>query len=363
MSISIATPDLRARGDRTRLTYQITIGSRPRPLWFEFDSQYAPWVDRISGDAAVISLLAEAMRKGQGIECDAPVSGTLLNSLARYMAGVASFFPAMHSVGVRARRSEQPIGRCFDVDGRELQVAGLSNGVDSLHMVRGLLGSFARGDGRARLVAACFNVGNNGRRTTGRAVHLRRLKGVRAAASDMGLELLAVDTNVDEFHSGRYQDSYAARLTGAALVFQQAVSKYHIASSNSHEQLGPEGSSPLLDPLLSTEKMQVVHGGSALSRVEKIEAIAGWPVARKHLHVCVRGDAGTGNCSGCPKCAKTMLAISLLGLTHSFAGRFDFSRLGDAKQMLVHARNGGADPERDFTWLELVELAEELGTA
>ncbi len=79
-----------------------------------------------------------------------------------------------------------------------------------------------------------------------------------------------------------------------------------IASSHAYDSLRfPWGSNPLTDPLLSSDRLQIINDGGECSRWEKAEAIAEWEPALKHLRVCHKGKQRDRNCGVCPNCLFT----------------------------------------------------------
>ena len=79
------------------------------------------------------------------------------------------------------------------------------------------------------------------------------------------------------------------------------------------------GAHPVLDHLLSTEGVQIIHDGAESTRSNKIAAIVEWPATYQRLRVCmgkVSFNEQTGqprNCCRCQKCLNTMITLDLLG--------------------------------------------------
>jgi hypothetical protein len=84
------------------------------------------------------------------------------------------------------------------------------------------------------------------------------------------------------------------------------------------------GSHPRLDPLWSSDRVEVVHEGADQSRIDKVAAIAGHDLPRRYLRVCWENRAPTGNCSRCDKCVNTMAIIASVGDPAGFR-TFDWS--------------------------------------
>jgi len=60
--------------------------------------------------------------------------------------------------------------------------------------------------------------------------------------------------------------------------------------------------------------MEIVHDGAEARRVDKIARIVSrHPLALKHLRVCLYNQESPRNCGHCKKCARTMMALELIG--------------------------------------------------
>src|SRR5215470_1071435 len=60
--------------------------------------------------------------------------------------------------------------------------------------------------------------------------------------------------------------------------------------------------------------MEVIHHGAEARRVDKIAMLArDHRSTFRHLRVCLKNQAGPGNCGRCQKCARTMMALEVVG--------------------------------------------------
>jgi len=131
-------------------------------------------------------------------------------------------------------------------------------------------------------------------------------------AAALGKTLVAVETNHFPF-GYRYNLSRNLSQGGAlaSVAHLLGFPRTLIPSSYAYHQLFPLGSHPLVDPLWSTEGVEIVHDGGEATRVDKIRTIAGEPRALANLRVCFR-DMNV-NCGRCLKCLRTMIPLALLG--------------------------------------------------
>lgn len=100
----------------------------------------------------------------------------------------------------------------------------------------------------------------------------------------------------------------------------RTVTSYAISSSTPIDG-PPEGSHPLLDPLMSGTAVSILSELPAMSRYDKTDLISQWPVVRGNLKVCLvanRLPPGQLNCGKCEKCLRTMLTLLALDRLHLF---------------------------------------------
>ena len=137
----------------------------------------------------------------------------------------------------------------------------------------------------------------------------------REAARIFGKRLIVVRTNL-HFEQPSVPGGWAmyggAALAAVAHAIAPNHGKIYIASGYSYSQLRPLGTHPLLDPLWSTESVQIVHDGGN-TRINKLRVLAQYPEALSRLRVCWENE-GNYNCGRCEKCIRTMLGLRALGV-------------------------------------------------
>jgi hypothetical protein len=138
-----------------------------------------------------------------------------------------------------------------------------------------------------------------------------------AVAGALGRESLPVATNVREFVSDLDWAAVAhgAAMASVGLLFGQLFHTIYVPATAALARLHikPLGSHPALDPLWSTEAVEVVHDGAETRRVDKVRAIAASPLALQYLRVCWENRGGAYNCGECGKCMRTMVDLELAG--------------------------------------------------
>lgn len=177
---------------------------------------------------------------------------------------------------------------------------------------------------------------------------VRVVKEMRTIASAFGVDLVTVKTNLrqfcDEFVSWRYYHGAALASVGHLLAEQAGL--IYIAATHTYADLFPCGTHPMLDPLWSSEAVELVHDGCEAGRFQKVQALAREPVALRTLRVCYRNNSSELNCGRCEKCMRTMTSLYALGVLdrcESFEGRFSVQRianqrLGDSPRILMYVK-------------------------
>lgn len=141
----------------------------------------------------------------------------------------------------------------------------------------------------------------------------RVAEALRQASAELGKPLLEVETNLREFldRSMNWVFTHGTALASVAQFLSGTLHTLYIPASNTYANLFPTGSHPLLDPLWSTEAMEIVHDGCEANRVEKVARIAQSETALRCLRVCWENPGSAYNCGRCEKCQRTMINLHL----------------------------------------------------
>ena len=165
-----------------------------------------------------------------------------------------------------------------------------------------------------------FNIMNSnfwqGREDSSRDFSNARIEYIKPAVEELGLQLVAVDTNFDVFyrHFGLLA-TFAFRYLGTVLALQKLFGKYYWSSSYTVSHFGFSvdniSSFDLLSvQCVSNENTTFYSTGSEVTRLEKTEYISDFAVTHKYLNVCWYH---LNNCNTCEKCVRTMLGLYALG--------------------------------------------------
>jgi hypothetical protein len=145
--------------------------------------------------------------------------------------------------------------------------------------------------------------------------------------NDLGLKLIHASTNAYQFAQFRINWTLfdGPPLIGAALLLAPLLRRFYTPSGMpSYLKLVPQATSPLIDHLLSTESLEIIHHGASISRYEKTQAVNNWSITHQHLRVCADKQRmyGLRNCAACHKCYRTMTILELIGATDNYSENF-----------------------------------------
>ncbi len=328
------------------VTYAVTVNrstAGQEQLWYRLSARYRSMVsDR--ADAAVVALLIPAMKDGTDIIVDGPVTDELVfNINNEYQTILRSAIPGLKRVTVHASRE------CPTEPAAEGVATGFSAGVDSYAV---LADHFLNPHvpHSLRLTHLLYNnVGSHG--TGGEATFQRRLARAKQTAVTLGLELISVNSNMDQFYFGRFsfQQTHTPRNSSVPLLLQSGIGKFLYASTVPFANVGVREAydlsvcDPISLPVLSTTAVEMRSSGSQYTRVEKTLRVAEVPESHSSLDVCVSPD-GDPNCSVCWKCMRTELTLDIAGLLHRYSSVFDIPKYQAARRRYIPSILLSRDP-------------------
>lgn len=212
----------------------------------------------------------------------------------------------------------EKISRHRDIQGHA--AIFLSGGMDSLAALKRIVDAYARnhpGYPKDALLVHGFDIGGVVERGAKLDVFDRARAAMTPVAAAAGLTLIPIYTNIRHLCDDRdlwLNQFFGAVLAAAAHAFAPRINLAWLASSYDIAHLHPCGSHPLLDPAYGSSDLEIRHRDVGLSRLEKIEIVAGWEVAFQNVRVCLANVPDRLNCGRCEKCVRTMLELEALGL-------------------------------------------------
>lgn len=250
------------------------------------------------GTGWVAALVPLAMKMRSPIHTNAVVDEELLNNANEAQRILASWYRDLRPVRVEAptRRLEAPAGRgigSFFSGGVDSFYSALAPEITHLVFVHG------------------FDIPIDDHELADKA-----LSSARAAAHELGKELIEVRTNIRRFSDRSSHWGY--RYHGAAMahighLLAEHLETIYIPSSYDEKTLMPWGSHPELDHLWSSSAVRFVHHGLSARRVQKIMRLIDCDPAMEHLRVCWLHPNSVYNCGRCEKCIRTVISLQVAG--------------------------------------------------
>ena len=383
--MQIKKPTVKQTQEGTTLSAAVSFQGMDDECFYSVPAKYADFADTGSSNCFLVGMLYPAMRYGEDIHVEGTVSARLLYNLNEYL------IPLMVICDSRLKRIRVTAESTDDrgSSGAKAVGTGFSGGIDSFATI---YEHFAKPspDGFRLTHLFFFNVGAHGipkkpgdMEAIERQFHARYEK-FRGFPEESGLPFVPVNSNVHKFHPWGHLEVATFATVSAVMFLQRGIRRYYLASSgHTYRQLWKflgDGGRPdaiervnmMLLPWLSTESLDLVDDGNLYDRSAKTELVAGYPPAAKYLNVCYGHDTLDTNCSVCPKCARTLLTLEILGRLDAFGGVFDIPRykrevrrrliaetvVGErrnlfAKHLMDLARERGVDLRREVNVLDL----------
>lgn len=296
-TIVIDGPRYRRAATTDRLSATIRVGDVPHEVSFETgDGPIA------SGPEPFLSLaMLPAMRLGHALRLTGPVSPLLLGNLPVLQTRFAGADARLQVIEVAADASSPRPGPA----GRRVG-AFFSGGVDSFFLL------LQRQDEITDLIFVHgFDID-----IAADSLHRAALDMARNVARETGKRLIHIQTNLRRF-GDRYVD-WGDHLHGPALAaVAQLLSPQFGRVLIAGEYIGTTrllASRREVNPLWSTEAVEIVHTGDDVTRLRKVGRIAAHPLVQRWLRVCWENRGGRYNCCACYKCVKNMASLRAYGM-------------------------------------------------
>ena len=312
------------------LTTEIDIGDRKRVVNLSVEKDYGKFFSPERSDYALVGMLAYALRKGQDIICEAPVTEELLYNINEIL--IPTFVrsdPRNYSVKIQAETAppldKLPYGKSI----RGGVGTGISCGVDSFYAA---LKHIDSGYPSRDLTHLCiFNNGSINNCYGKENIPFIKQKVFERAekvAAELNLPLFKLESNFQDVIPQSHLRTHTYMDSMVIYALQKLWRVYYYSSTYSFSNFSleqnfyndPAHFEPLLFDCFSTSKLKIFSSGSEGDRNDKIDFIADNPVAQKYLHVCLKKDT---NCGRCSKCLRTLLALDAANKLDSFRESFD----------------------------------------
>jgi hypothetical protein len=260
----------------------------------------------VSGDFLLPLTLLPAMATGGELVIPRVESPRLLRQSKEIQFIFSRWFPRCFSpVLVRFSGDSTPL--CADAASRGT-AAFFSGGVDSFYTALEL---------RPELDALIYVTGFDhgiGRAAEPDGTEIQR--SLTAAADALGMPLVSIRTSLRRFSDPLvlWGDHYVGSALGAvALAVSPWFSLVYVPATHTYDDLFPYGTHPLIDPLWTSDSVEIRMHGCDVPRPAKIARVARSQAALDTLRVCWENTGGTYNCGRCRKCMLTAVALRSAG--------------------------------------------------
>lgn len=311
-------------------------------MWFSVDDKFADSFSPEVGDAFLVALLSIAMKRGEDIKVDVPVSPHLLFHIRHsIMPMLLHVIPGSSVPVIHATSKGVPTYHPTAVG------TGCSLGVDSFSSILSHLDPNCPEEYKLTHLAI-FNCGQLGDMDFEAAEKdlYEKVKVVKPLAKEIGLELIAVNSNINDFYKDSgvsLLQSFVQRTLSIPLALQKLFRAYAMASSYPTNTFilwdhDVSMAAAALVPLLSSESLEFINSTPMMSRVDKTRYIADSIYVKKYLDVCWAAQSKNSdakstlwmgktkkNCGKCDKCLRTLFTLELLGKKDEYAEIFDFN--------------------------------------
>ena len=298
--IRVGAPQISSAAGANTVGAPIDLAGSSFDLWYK--SPAGPL--NTSAEPFLAAALIPAMKLGVPLRLSAPISPRLLKQLGTIQQVLHGFVPELRPIKIMAE-----LGSAMPGDANRKVGCFFSAGMDSFYTCLK-----HRDEIDELIFVHGFDI-----RLGDQDVYDRVAPSIRAAARELGKPLVEIAVNVqtltDPFLHWNY--CHGAAMAGVALLVSPLFRKVYVSATHTYPHLRPWGSHPLLDPLWSTEAVEIVHDGCEATRVDKAALISTNDVALKYLRVCYQNRKdelrGVYNCGKCEKCLRTKINLHLVG--------------------------------------------------
>lgn len=338
--IEIKNLRLEEGAEWTRLVVDVTAGrgvSLPETtMWFALPNENAEMFNVEAYDPFVLVSYYMGMYFGQDVKICGKMSKLLYKNLTSYASQILDDFSAYTT---KVELLVDGFAAVTQVE-RPFIGASCSCGIDSLCTIYDHYKNEDDLDYRINALFL-FNCGTHGDYGTNRTnqLWLDRFQLNKQAALALNLPVYHMDSNLHAFTHMMYPGNDAPigylSIYSCVLCLQKYICKYYISSDFSYKQTlelnagARDGdlskyAGPMFVPLIRTEAIELIIDLPQYVRSERLERIADWDIAQKHLNICLRPLADGKNCTiNCIKCRAAVLTLESLGKTELFTDVFD----------------------------------------
>lgn len=373
--ITIEKPFKEIIGDMVSLKARIHDEAQNIEDWLCYTTpiEYGEYLCDEICDAFVVAMLLPAVKTGQKIKVNAPISERLYHNIEHSVSTILQHVYVCDKRMAKAAIIKDPV---IEINGRGDQLVtinykgkavatGCSLGVDSLSSYITYTSKSCPLSYRLTHLTY-FNAGAMGFHDAEKAkmAYDKDLKMVQDFSKEVGLPLVCVESNVSKWYNKLFSFGQCAVMINMSVVLsmQKLFGKYYFASTFPlwefrYDSVVMEYYETLLLPLLSTESTELIVANPEMTRVAKEQNILEYPLTQKYLYVCwkeIRANENPDsiyaeikdnyrNCTRCDKCLRTLLAIDVMGHLEEYKSIFDIEYYKKVKDTYIAKVIAGRD--------------------
>ena len=315
--------------DFARLVNTMEVDGLFHDLYVEVPAEYGQFFVTERADSLLVGLLLWAMKNGHDITCKIPITSELLYNLEVVLIPtLCKYDKSLSKISIFASDERLPVATASGVG------TGMSLGVDCLNTIMNMSNSKYPGLKLTHLITVDNGVlgGRHHYFESGHEYAMQvLLKREQECADELGLPLVKVYSNIGDivdFTSGEYASYYIAHIVySLGKLFKTYFFSSDGKDYSSFSVVPQEGKfySSNYD-LLAMNCFSLQDGirfyseGGEKDRIEKLSAIAGYPLAQKYLHSCLMQSF---NCGICLKCISNLLVFDAIDKLDCFRQVYD----------------------------------------
>lgn len=306
-----------------------------KTIWFSVPEKFEDWLTDDVYDAFLVAFLYPAMYYNEVLEIEGKVSSKLYDNIKNYIPSIIQTYRKGFSP---LQLKVSGFAKCQKT--RNIAGTGFSAGVDSFAT---FINRYENEPNPEYKINALFffNVGSHGGGgEKARKIFELRYDLLKAFPQSKNLPYVKVDSNLFDFYLDYWEfDAGVFCRACAILIFEKVVSRYYLSSTHSYSELMhcnfivskvdlASLADTYLNPMLSTESLEIITDGAQYTRTEKTKLIVDYKPAQQLLNVCVNhwnNQNTASNCGRCSKCLRTLIALESLRKLDEFNTVFDIS--------------------------------------
>jgi len=297
-------------------------------VFFRYPKRFASFVAD-EGDAFVPALLLPSMAAGQDLEIIPVISEQLFNNLNTIQDTMCQWYPDLaKKVKISARSKKE-----YDKNPNTNVGCFFSLGVDSFYSLYKDIHNLYFN--RPPISYLIYIKGLEAPLSAYRDHQEREVvSNILDVAGRTKKDVIIGETNIRDCFPLPWGGYYSgAGIASVGLSLGAGMKSVLIPAGHSYKEIHAYSTTPLVDPLWSTERTAIVHDGAETDRAVKIaDFLAKEPLAMKYLRVCLKNNGGAYNCGKCGKCVRTMISLYISGnLAHADTFPKTISRKFDLK--------------------------------